>query len=98
MYLVKIISNENELIVNVCDAELLNKEFKEGRVTLSINEEFYKGEYMNEESVVKVISRATIATFAGERAVSLAIKCKLIHPESVIYVNGIPHAMFYRVI
>jgi len=98
MYLVKVISSENELVVNVCDAELLNKEFKEGKITLKISEEFYKGEYMSEENVIEVISRATIATFAGKKSVDLAIKCRLIHPESIIYVNGIPHAMFYRLI
>ncbi len=83
-------------VVAVCDAELLGKTFKEGEVTLSVNVEFFKGFEAYEDEVMEYLKKAYTAMIVGERAVNLAIRNKLVHPEAVMKVSGVPYAQIVR--
>ncbi len=95
-YSVRVVPAGNDLIVTVCDEELLGMVFREGDKVLDISNDFYGGELVDENEVVTVIREASILTLVGERAVNIAIREGLIHPESVLRIKGVPYAMFFK--
>jgi hypothetical protein len=91
MYL-KSYSVNKEILVAVCDSELIGRTFREGELHLSVNEDFFKGSPADEYEVKKALEDATIANLVGEQAVACGIDSGIIDEHCVITIDGIPHA------
>jgi len=84
-----------EVVVIICDAELLGKEFRESKVVLKVDERFYGGEEATVEECLKALRKATIANIVGSM-VEKAVQAGLIDPDRVLKVQGIQHAMMVK--
>ncbi len=82
MIYVKIHKNNESFVTAVCDEELLNKIFREGKLLLDVNEHFYKGN----------LKDAVNLNLVGKKSIHLALKLKLISKECIINIQGVPHA------
>ncbi|HDD04955.1 MAG TPA: DUF424 family protein [Candidatus Aenigmarchaeota archaeon] len=81
-----------EVIVALCDPELVGRTLKEGEVEFFVNPRFYEGELVEEEEAKSWLERATIANFVGENSVELGIKAGLVDPENVKRIGKVAHA------
>lgn len=86
-----------DVLVAVCDIELIGKHLEEGGLTLEVSESFYKGEAVTESEVVASLRQATIANLVGERAVRCALANSFIEEANVIFIEGVPHAQMVRI-
>ncbi|MGQ4915014.1 MAG: DUF424 domain-containing protein [Candidatus Asgardarchaeia archaeon] len=91
-----VIRTRDEVLVAVCDKELLGKKFKEGDLRLHVTEKFYQGVLVGISEALKEIENCTIANLVGERIVTEAINAGLLHKDSVIYIQGIPHVQIVK--
>ena len=82
----------NDILVAVCDSDLVGRTFHEGDLHLSVNEDFFKGQPAAEHEVKKALGGATIANLVGKRSVSCGIASGIIDEDCVIIIEGIPHA------
>jgi len=96
MYL-KIYKNEGRRLVAACDKEVLGKTLKHGNAVVEISSAFYGEELASEEELQQVLGEAMTANLFGENTIKCAIKCGLIDPDSVIMIDGVPHAQVFRV-
>ena len=96
MYL-KIYKNRENVLVAACDKEVLGKTLKHGNTVVEINRAFYEGEYVSDEELQKALQKATTANLFGEKTIKCAIKCGFIDPDSVIMIDGVPHAQIFRI-
>lgn len=90
-------NTDNHVIVAVCDKDIIGKVFREGEFVLKLDEYFYKGKEADKDEVQEALSCATIANIAGEKAVACAVECGCIDPETIIFIEGIPHAQMVRI-
>lgn len=88
----KVYRVRGEVLVAVCDSELVGKIFREGKLKIEVKEEFYGTEEFEEKEVEETLKRATIANITGKNAVELAIKIGIIDKERVLKIDGCPHA------
>jgi hypothetical protein len=95
MYL-KIYKNGEHILVAACDEEVLGMSLKHGNSVVEISRAFYEGECVSEEKLQKALEEATTANLFGEKTIKCAIKCRLIDSDSVIIIDGIPHAQIFR--
>ncbi|RQG95112.1 DUF424 domain-containing protein [Natrarchaeobius chitinivorans] len=84
------------LLVAVCDDDVLGETFEEGAVSLTVTEEFYGGEEVDESAVIDSLARADVANIVGTRAVELAIDEGFIDAGNVLEVDGTHHAQLLR--
>ncbi|WP_292371908.1 MULTISPECIES: DUF424 domain-containing protein [unclassified Methanosarcina] len=94
---IKIYKNGEHVLVAACDKEVLGKTLKHGKTVVEISRAFYEGECVSEEELKKALEEATTANLFGEKTIEFAIKCGLIDPDSVIVIDGVPHAQIFRV-
>jgi len=94
---VKVHRKEGEVIVAICDEELLGREFREGRFVLRVEEGFYGGDLMTLEEGINQIGKCTIANLVGERIVRAAIEAGYVREENVLIIGGVPHAQLVRI-
>ena len=96
MYMKKY-DTDGQVVVAVCDRDILGKKFKDGKLVLKLDESFYKGEEVYENEVKEALLCATIANVAGKRSVACAVECGCIDPDTVIFIDGIPHAQMVQI-
>jgi hypothetical protein len=94
MNLRKIGSN---ILLAMCDAEILGKTLRKGKIIFRVKEEFYKGTKVNIEEAIGMIENSTIVNMIGKNVVQKAIEKGHVHPEAVINIEGVPHAQIVKI-
>lgn len=84
------------LLVAVCDRDVLGETFAEGEVSLTVTEEFYGGDPVDEETVAESLARADVANIVGVRAVELAVREGFVDEAHVLEIGEVRHAQVLR--
>lgn len=92
----KTIKHGRDILVAVCDAELLGKTLEGGRTPFKVNETFYKGILGDVDEALQAMRRATICNLIGKRIVEAAVANRLVNQKAVIYFGDIPHAQIVK--
>jgi len=84
------------VVLAICDAEILGKTLTEGKIVFHVRESFYKGDKVNVEEALRLIENSTIVNIIGKNCVENAIKKGYVHPEAVLKIEGVPHAQIVK--
>jgi uncharacterized protein len=84
------------VVLAICDSEVLGKTLREGKIVFHVKEEFYKGGLVTVEEAVDMIENSTIVNMVGKCCVEKAIKRGYVHPQAVLKIDGIPHAQIVK--
>lgn len=82
----------SDMLIAVCDCDLMGKKFVEGHLHVEILPDFFGEEKATTEEVESALAKATIANLVGEKAVGHAIRLGYVVKENVLTINGVPCA------
>jgi hypothetical protein len=85
------------VLLAICDTEILGRTLCEGKIVFHVKEDFYKGAKVNVEEAVSMIQNSTIVNMVGKNVVKKAIQRGYVHPEAVLSIEGVPHAQIVKV-
>ena len=85
------------VLLCMCDAEILGKTLREGEMTFRVKEDFYKGRRVAVEEAIDLIEASTIVNMVGKNVVKKAIERGFVHPEAVLNIDGVPHAQIVKI-
>jgi hypothetical protein len=85
------------VLLAICDAEILGRTLCEGKIVFHVKEDFYKGAKVNVEEAVSMIENSTVVNMVGKNVVKKAIQRGYVHPEAVLKIEGVPHAQIVKV-
>lgn len=84
------------VVLAVCDCNLLGKTLREGKIVFRVKEEFYNGRKATIDEAVGLINNSTIVNLVGKNCVEKAIAQGYVHPEAVLKIEGVPHAQIVK--
>ena len=84
------------VLLATCDAELLGKVLRDGKIVFEVREEFYKGSRVSVEEAVDLMRQSTVVNMVGKCIVDKALEKGLIHPEAILKISGVPHAQIVK--
>jgi hypothetical protein len=84
------------VVLAICDVELLGKTLREGKIVFKVKDEFYNGGKASVEEAVSMINNSTIVNMVGKCCVEKAIAKGYVHPDAVIHIEGVPHAQIIK--
>ena len=84
------------VLLAVCDCELLGRTLREGKIVFHVKEEFYNGRKATVEEAMGMIDNSTIVNMIGKCCVEKAIAKGYVHPDAVLNIEGIPHAQIVK--
>jgi len=93
---VKVYVKDRQKLVAVCDRDLIGKTFREGKLKLEVTSKFYEGELVTASEALKQLLDADMGNLVGRNAVKMAVESKLVDPEAIIYIAGIPHVQLIK--
>jgi len=84
-------------IVALCDSDLINKTFSEGKKQIEIRENFFKGEEKTREEVLEILidMEKEDATFniVVMESINVAIEAGIINKDGIIMIDNVPVAL-----
>lgn len=83
-----------ETLLAACDIDCLDNHYREGKVSLKVDPDFYDGGRMSPEEFRIAFERATVANLVGKDVVGLAIEMGFIEAGHVMTIDGVPHAQY----
>jgi hypothetical protein len=86
----------NNVLLSICDAEILGRTLREGKIVFRVTEEFYKGAEVELEEAIEMIENSTIVNMIGRKIVQKAVEKGYVHPEAILNIEGIPHAQIVK--
>jgi uncharacterized protein len=84
------------VLLCMCDTEILGKTLREGKIVFCVKEDFYRGTRVDVEEAVSMIESSTIVNMVGKNVVKKAIEKGFVHPEAVLKIEGVPHAQIVK--
>ncbi len=84
------------VVLAVCDCDLLGRTLREGQIVFQVKDEFYRGRKTTVDEAVGLIGNSTIVNLVGKACVEKAIAKGYVHPEAVLKIEGIPHAQIVK--
>jgi hypothetical protein len=97
MFWCKVFSTKYDLVVAICDEDLIDKSIETKDFKIKISKHFYGDKLVDENIAVRLMKKSTICNLMGKNVVELAEKNKFIIKKNVIFINGIPHAQFVKI-
>jgi hypothetical protein len=93
---VNIIKMGKNILLAICDSEMLGKTLRQGKIIFHIKDEFYNGGKTTVEEAVSMIENSTIVNIVGKNCVKRAIVKGYVHPDAVLQIEGVPHAQIVK--
>lgn len=84
------------VLLAICDCEILGRTLREGEIVFHVKDEFYNGGKVTLEEALGMIRNSTIVNMVGRNCVGEAVEKGYVHPDAVLNIEGIPHAQIVK--
>ena len=84
------------VLLAICDLEILGRTLREGKIVFHVKDEFYNGGKVTLEEALGMIENSTIVNMVGRNCVEKAVEKGYVHPDAVLTIEGIPHAQIAK--
>ena len=92
MFSCKVFSEGNDVLLALCDKDILGKTFDGDDITITVSKDFYGESDCTKVQALKLAKKSTIINAVGNKAVKLLIGAKIVDESSVIQIGGVAHA------
>lgn len=96
MFWAKMYRTRYEIVLAICDENLLGKTINRKGTDIEISKGFYGEKKIDEAVAARLMQKSTIGNLFGKDIVALAKKGGFITKENIILIDGIPHAQFVK--
>jgi hypothetical protein len=93
----KHLTPNGELLLAVCDTELLGQHFEEGEFQLDCSSDFYKGDELSKEDLLALLKHCIIANVVGRESIGVLLEAGLVKASAVKTIAAIPYAHVVKI-
>lgn len=92
----KITEYQKNLMLNICDADLLGKSISENELTMKISESYYGDEIIEIDEAKKLLETSTIINMVGKDTISLSLELGIGSENGVKKISGVPFLIVFK--
>ena len=96
LFSTKVISASGNLMLNICDPELINKTLHDGNTKIKINPNYYAERDVDEHEAKNLLTKCNSINMVGEKTISLATSLGLGSEKSVRRIEGVPFLILFK--
>ena len=93
---VKVSDYQKNLMINICDIDLLGKNLVEDQLNMNISKSYYGEKIIEHEEAKHLLKNASIINMVGKNTVSLSIELGVGSENGVKKVAGIPFLIVFK--
>ena len=96
LFSTKVISASGNLMLNICDPELVDKTLHDGETKIKINPNYYAERNVDEHEAKNLLTKCNSINMVGEKTVSLATSLGIGSEKSIRHIEGIPFLLVFK--
>ena len=96
LFSTKVISASGNLMLNICDPELLDKTLQDGKTKIRINPNYYAERDVDEHEAKNLLTKCNSINMVGEKTVSLATSLGIGSEKSIRRIEGVPFLIVFK--
>ncbi|MGY5149430.1 MAG: DUF424 domain-containing protein [Candidatus Nitrosopumilus sp. bin_68KS] len=93
---VRVTEYQKNMMLNICDAELLGKKITQDELNINISESYYGERFVEKEEATDLLKQASIINMVGTETISLSIKLGVGSENGVKTISGIPFLIVFN--
>jgi len=93
---VKVTDYQKNLMLNICDIDLLGKNIVEDELNMNISKSYYGEKIIEHEEAKHLLKNASIINMVGEKTVSLSLELGVGTENGIKIVGGIPFLIVFK--
>ena len=96
LFSTKVISASGNLMLNICDPELVDKTLQDGNTKIKINPNYYAERDVDEHEAKNLLTKCNSINMVGEKTVSLATSLGIGSEKSIRRIEGVPFLIVFK--
>ena len=96
LFSTKVISASGNLMLNICDHELVDKTLHDGETKIKINPNYYAERDVDEHEAKNLLTKCNSINMVGEKTISLALNLGIGSEKSIRRIEGIPFLIVFK--
>ncbi len=93
---VRVTDYQKNVMLNICDAELLGKNIVEDELNMHISESYYGDQIIEAEEAKTLLKNSSIINMVGEETVSMSIELGIGSENGVKKISGVPFLIVFK--
>ena len=93
---VRVTEYQKNMMLNICDAELLGKKITQDELNIHISESYYGERFVEKEEARDLLKQASIINMVGTETISLSIKLGVGSENGIKTISGIPFLIVFN--
>ena len=89
-------NHQNNLMLNICDSDLLGKKIVDDKVTMNISKSYYCERIVEKEEAENLLKKSSSINMVGKETISLSINLGIGSSQGVKEINGIPFLLIFK--
>lgn len=96
LFSTKVVIASGNLMLNICDHELVDKTFQDGNTKIKINPNYYAEQNVDEHEAKNLLEKCNSINMVGEKTISLATSLGIGSEKSIRRIEGIPFLLVFK--
>ena len=93
---VRISDYQKNIMVNMCDAELIGTDVVDGELKIHISENYYGKKIVDKDEAISLLKSASIMNLVGKETISLATSLGIGSESGVKIISDIPFLIIFN--
>ena len=96
LFSTKVVSASGNLMLNICDPELVDKTLHDGDTKIKINPNYYGERDVDEHEAKNLLTKCNSINMVGEKTISLATSLGIGSEKSIRRIEGVPFLIVFK--
>ena len=96
LFSTKVISASGNLMLNICDPELVDKTLQDGKTKIRINPNYYAERDVDEHEAKNLLKKCSSINMVGEKTILLATSLGIGSEKSIRRIEGVPFLIVFK--
>jgi len=94
---VRVTEYQKNMMLNICDVELLGKKISQDELNMHISESYYGERLVGKEEATDLLKRSSIINMVGKETISLSVELGVGSENGVKTISDIPFLIVFNV-
>jgi len=92
----KITDYQKNLMLNICDIDLLGEKIVEGELNMNISKSYYGEKIIEHDEATQLLKNASIINMVGKDTISLSLELGVGSEKAVKKIGGVPFLIVFK--
>lgn len=93
---VRVPDYQKNMMLNICDPELLGKNIVQDELNMNINKNYYGDKLIEKEEAKVLLKQASIINMVGKKTISLSVELGVGSEDGIKFISGIPFLIVFK--